>query len=139
MVVDSGETTAQAETRSSSAEARIVRRAVPVAGPPAYSALMLCKVRRAFRSVECCRSLMEAPRTRFGGLISRAAVGVDNYRAFAGKILEQAGTNGLHHLTDGGGIVVGGHTYKNVRLADVNQLAKKLIRKNAFLGQLRLR
>ena len=69
-------------------------------------------------------------------LVSRAAVGVHNYRAFAGKILQQAGTDGLHHLTDGGGIVVGGHTYKNVGLADVNQLAKKLIRKNAFLGQL---
>ena len=69
-------------------------------------------------------------------LIARAAIGVHDYRAFPGKILQQAGTDGLHHLTDGGGIVVGGHTYKNVRLTDVDQLAKKLIRKNAFLGQI---
>ena len=69
-------------------------------------------------------------------LIARATVGVDDDRAFAGKIFQQAGTDGLHHLTDGGGIVVGRHTDKNVRLTDVNQLAKKLIRKNAFLGQI---
>src|SRR5713226_7216904 len=69
-------------------------------------------------------------------LISRAPVRINDYGAFPGKILEQAGTNSLHHLTDGGGIVVGGHTYKNVRLTDVDQLAKKLIRKNAILGQI---
>ena len=70
------------------------------------------------------------------GLVSRAAIGIHNDRAFAGKILQQAGADGLHHLTDGGGIVVGGHSYKHVSLTDIDQLAKKLIRQNAFLGQL---
>ena len=73
---------------------------------------------------------------QFRRLISRAPVRIHDHGALTREIFEQAGTNGLHHLTDGGGVVVGGHTYKNVRFTDVNQLAKKLIRKNAFLGQI---
>src|ERR1700690_3952815 len=69
-------------------------------------------------------------------LVARAPVRIHDDGALSGKILEQAGTNGLHHLTDSSGIVVGGNTHKDVRFPDVNQLAKKLIRKNAFLGQI---
>ena len=70
------------------------------------------------------------------GLVARATVGVDDYGALAGKILQQSGTNGLHYVADGRGIVIGRHADEDVRLADVNQLAQKLIGKNAFLGQL---
>ena len=136
MVVDSGETTAQAETRSSSAEARMVRSAVPVAGPPAYSALMLCKRAQGIQVGGVLQIVDRSSADQVRSPVSRAAIGIHDYGAFAGKILQQAGTDGLHHLTDGGGIVVGGHTYKNIRLADIDQLAKKLIRKNAFLGQI---
>ena len=114
----------------------MVRSAVPVAGPPGYSALMQCKVRRALNVGGVLQVVDGSAANQIGSLVSRAAVGVDDYRAFAGKIFQQSGTNGLHHLTDGGGVVVGRHTDENVRLADVNQLAKKLIRKNAFLGQI---
>jgi hypothetical protein len=126
MVVDSGETTAQAETRKSSADARIVRKAVPVDAPPAYSALMQCRVQVVDGS-----ALNE-----IRGPIPRAAVRVYDHSPFPGEIFQQTGANRLHYLPHGGGVVVGGHTYQNIRLADVNQLAKKLIRKNALFGQI---
>ncbi len=70
------------------------------------------------------------------GLIARAAIGVDDYGAFAGEKLQQSSTDGLHDLANRGGIVVGRHTDEDVSLADVNQLAQKLICQNAFLGQI---
>ena len=41
----------------------------------------------------------------------------------------------LHHLTDCAGVVVGRHPDQDVYLSNVDQLAKKIIRKNAFFGQ----
>jgi hypothetical protein len=69
-------------------------------------------------------------------LIAGAAVGVYDDSAFAGEIFQQAGPDGLHNLADRSCIVVSRHTDKNVRFANVNQLAQKLIGKNAFLGQI---
>src|SRR6266576_6309843 len=73
---------------------------------------------------------------KVGSLIARAAVGIDDYGALTREILQQSGTDGLHDRADGRGVIVGRHTNEDVRLADVNQLAKKLISQNAFLGHL---
>ncbi len=114
----------------------MVRSAVPVEGSPGYSALMQCRVRSAWKSVETWSVVDGSAANQVRSLIARATVGVHDDRTFAGEIFQQAGADGLHDLADGGGIVVGRHTDENVRLADVNQLAKKLIGKNAFLGQI---
>src|SRR5450755_3792670 len=74
-------------------------------------------------------------RDQFGSSVARSAVGVDDRHPFARKALQNAGLNGLHDRADGLRIVVGGQAHQDVHFADVNELAKKIVAKDAFLSQ----
>jgi len=57
----------------------------------------------------------------------RSAIGVDDYDAFAGKAFENAGLNGVEDGLDGFGVVMGGEADEDVDLADVDELAEKIV------------
>jgi hypothetical protein len=71
----------------------------------------------------------------FPRAVARPAIGIDDYRASAGKVLQQARAHVLHHLSHGSSIIVSGHSNHNVHFANVNQLAYELIRKYGVIGQ----
>jgi hypothetical protein len=67
--------------------------------------------------------------------VLRASVGIENDGAVPGKILQETGSDGLRHLADCRGVVVGRHPNEDVHFSDVDQLAKKIIRENASFDQ----
>jgi hypothetical protein len=77
-------------------------------------------------------------RHQFGSAIARAPIGIDDYGSLARKAAENTISNGVDDRTDSLGIIVSGQAYKNIHFADVNQLAKKLIRKKSFIFQFQL-
>src|SRR5712692_217428 len=72
---------------------------------------------------------------QFLGGVLRASVGIDDDGALPGKIFQEAGADGLHYLANCPGVIVGRHPDQDVHFSDVDQLAKKIIRKNASFGQ----
>src|SRR5258708_24399987 len=104
-------------------------------GPAGWPAFILRAdaVRRA-QSVHIGRNIGVADRGRADqvlGAVIRSAVGVDNDRARPRKILQQPRTHRLHHRPHRLAVVIGGHGDQNVHLANVDQLADKIIRKYA--------
>src|SRR2546425_3993489 len=71
--------------------------------------------------------------------ILRSAIGIDNNRALSRETLHNAGSDRLDYRPYSFGVVVSGQAHQDVYLAYVDQLAKKIIRENTFLGQLELR
>jgi hypothetical protein len=71
-----------------------------------------------------------------GSPISRPAVRIDNDGALSREVFHEPDSCRLHDGADGLNVVVGGDRDKQVHLADANQLAKKVICKNAFLDQI---
>src|SRR5260370_40732912 len=67
MAADSGDITIQALARSSSAAAKIVRKATPLDGLLAYFVLIECTVRSAYKLEAGRTSSMEMPVTSSGG------------------------------------------------------------------------
>src|SRR6266851_1776386 len=71
--------------------------------------------------------------------ILRSPIGIDNHRALSWETLHNAGSDRLDYRPHSSGVVVSGQAHQDVYLAYVDQLAKKIIRENTFLGQLELR
>jgi len=71
----------------------------------------------------------------FLGAVARAAIGVDNDRPSAREILQQASPDGLHHLSDGCGIVVRGHADDDIYFTDIHQLTDEIIGKDGCFRQ----
>ena len=72
------------------------------------------------------------------GAVLRSSVHVEDDCAFPGKILQQSNSNPLYRFSNSLGIVVRRHTNQQVYFAHTDQLAKKIIRKNAALVQSKL-
>ncbi len=65
----------------------------------------------------------------------RPTIGINDYGAFAGKALENAGLNGPNDGLDGFGIVVSRQAHDDVHLAHVDELAKKIIGEKGLFRQ----
>ena len=72
---------------------------------------------------------------QFLSVVFGTSIGVDDGRALAGKILEQAGADGLNDLPDRARVIVGRDADEKVDLTYVHQLAKKIIVKDGLFGQ----
>ena len=138
MVVESGETTTQALARSKSAAARIVRSAVPGSGLRAYRVLMECKVRKRINFGRAPHVIDGGTDYQFRSPVLRSAIGINDYGSFAGKALENSCLNGPDDGLNGLGIVMGRQADQDVDFADVDELAKKIIRQERLFRQFNL-
>jgi hypothetical protein len=69
----------------------------------------------------------------------RSTIGINDYGALAGKALENAGLNRLDDGFNRLGIVVRRQAYDDIYLADVDELAKKIIGEKGLFRQFILR
>ena len=135
---DSGEITAQALARSSSAAARKVRKAVPPATLLAYCVLMACSVRSAWMLETRLTSSIDAAIT-ISGVPSRDPPSALMITALSrGKPIRIPVCIACTTEPDGFGIVVSRQADEYVDLAHIYQLAKEIIREKAVLRQLDL-
>ena len=78
-------------------------------------------------------------RNQLRSSIPRSSVGIDDGRALSGKIPQDARLDRLDYRSHSLGIIVRGQTHQDVHFADVDQLAKEIIRKKTIFCQSFLR
>lgn len=64
---------------------------------------------------------------QFGSTVARSPVGIDDDDSLAGKVPQNGASNCMNERANRLGIVVGGQAHKNIHLANVDELAKKIV------------
>ena len=96
-------------------------------------------MRSAYR-LEAGRDVIDRDaRDQFGSAIARPPIGINDHGSLSGKSAQDAALNGVDDGPDSFGVIVSGQAHEDVHFADVDQLAKKIIRKKALLCQFHLR
>jgi hypothetical protein len=72
-------------------------------------------------------------RDQFGSAITRPSIDIDDHGSLSGKPAQDAALNGVDDRPDSFGVIVSGQAHEDVYFANVDQLAKKIIREIALL------
>ena len=75
---------------------------------------------------------------QFGSAVARSSVGIDDDCSLSRKSAEDAASNRVDDRIHSLGIIVSGQADKDVHLADIDQLAKKIIGKKISVFQFRI-
>ncbi len=77
-------------------------------------------------------------RDQLRSAIARTPIGINDHSSLAGKSLQNATLNRLDDRTDRLGVIVSGQAHKDIYFADIDQLAKKIVRKKGLIFQFQL-
>src|SRR5689334_6709049 len=69
------------------------------------------------------------------GAVPGTAIGINNDRPLARKVLQQPSPDRLHHLPDRVAVVVSWHSDEDVHFADIDQLTDEVIGKDGGFWQ----